>query len=182
MHGYAGLVILALMCQSALSEDVEASHATDKGSVLVAALVSPAGLQPSVRVFAASSFALGGWFSANGERSRPSGEDPTTIIALSFGPEATYFFGKPGSALLPYVDGCATLGFSNSRDSYGDYESSQAGLKLAVGLCPLIGKHGAAMVEVGYSLSEHTVGYVNDLTSGSTAAVYIAAGFGGFIF
>lgn len=183
MHGYPGLVVLALVCQSALAGDAEASHATDKGSVLVAAMVSPAGLKPSIQVLAAANFALGGWFSAGGERRQPEGEGPTSsTTTLSFGPEVTYFLGKPGSTSLPYLDGRMELDISTVQGTYQDYKYTQVGLGLAVGVCQLIGRHGTVMGEAGCTLRQYRSGYDNNRASSSIVGFYIAAGFGGFIF
>jgi len=138
MYSRAGLIVLALVCQSALAGAKEPSYATDKGSVLLAAMLSPSGLSPSIRVFSATNFALGGGFGLSSvTRTDESGSD--NYLSLSLEPAATYFFGKPGSTLLPYVDGGMTL------EQAGDpgYTRVAVGFGLGLGICQLIGTHGA---------------------------------------
>ena len=186
MCRHAGLIMLALVCQSALAAEKAPSFATDKGSVLLAAMVSPSWFRPSIRVFTANNFALGGGFGVNSRTVADQSEAAVNTLALSLAPEATYFFGGPGSTLLPYVDGGVTLSASTEPGGVSDYVSVDAGVRLAVGLCPLIGTHGAMMAEVGYSCGAYNVKYGSatgeEASESSSGEVYLAAGFGGFIF
>jgi hypothetical protein len=173
VYSRAGLIVLALVCQSALAGAKEPSYATDKGSVLLTAMGSPSGFSPSIRVFTAPNFAVGGGFSLSSvTQTDESGSD--NILNLSLGPAATYFFGKPGSTLLPYVDGDVTL----EQFSGLGFSRVGAGVGLELGVCQLIGTHGAMMAEAGYSYYRYSV----DTSRGGNGGIYLAVGFGGFIF
>ena len=139
MPSGAGLVVLALVCQSAYAGDSVVSHATGKGSVLVAAMASSGGVKPLVRVFPVNNLGLGGGFCVSGAASLAAGSDSaSTTGILSLEPGATYFFGGPGGTLYPYADGCVALSVrQNGRGQSVISTSVDPGLRLAVGLCPL---------------------------------------------
>jgi hypothetical protein len=172
MYSRAGLIVLALICQSTLAGAKEPSRATDKGSVLLTAMLLPSGFSPSIRVFTATNYAVGGGFSLSSVTQTGESGSPNHLN-LSLGPAASCFFGEPGSTLLPYVDGGVTL----EQYSGPGYSSVGAGIGLGLGICQLIGTHGAMMAEAGYSYYRYSI----DSPSGSSG-VYLAFGFGGFIF
>ena len=186
MYRHAGLIVLALVCQSALAAEKAPSYATDKCSVLLAAMVSPTWFRPSIRVFTANNFALGGGFGVSSRTVRDQSGAAVNTLALSLAPQATYFFGGPGSTLLPYVDGGVTLNASKEPSGVSDYVLVTAEVRLAVGVCPLIGEHGTMMAEVGYSYGAYNVKYGSapgeEASESSRGEVYLAAGFGVFIF
>lgn len=186
MYGHAGLIVLALVCQSALAAEKATSNATDKGSVLLAAMVSPSWVRPSIRVFTANNSALGGGFGVSSRTVTDQSGAAVNTLALSLAPEATYFFGGRGSTLLPYVDGGVTLSANTEPGGVSDYVLVAAEVRLAVGVSPLIGKHGAMMAEVGYSYGAYNVKYGSapgeEPSEVSSGEIHLAAGFGGFIF